>query len=393
MTGSMKKIVFCLQTMVLGGVEKELIAVLKKIHGDFDITLLLLHLEDTEIIKEIPDGVKIQVVGIDKTYYLGSTAALIRQRVKRGRFAEAASVALKRSLRIGMSASNLNFDEIPPLAGSYDVAICYHIHSPLALRYVAEKIRAQKKIGWIHNDFYVTGYPIHRLKKYVTAYDEFVAVSKKVEREFRSLCPWYRGGISTAYNYLDADEIRARSKCAIEDRVFLQEQSTKILTIGRFVEQKGIDQAILVCAKLKERHLNFHWFLIGYGPLEHTYRELIEQYDVADRFTILGKKENPYPYINSCEIYVQPSRHEAFPLVPMEAKILRTPVICTNYDGADEQVNNGVDGMIVPLNDVPALCEAISCLIASPETRERFSRELEKWSADDDLQRIIHHFV
>ena len=56
-----KKLVFCLQTMALGGVEKELITVLDQIHHNYDITLLLLYSEDREIIKDIPSGVKLQI--------------------------------------------------------------------------------------------------------------------------------------------------------------------------------------------------------------------------------------------------------------------------------------------------------------------------------------------
>lgn len=388
----MKKIVFCLQTMVLGGVEKELITVLKHIHGDYDITLLLLYPEDAEILKEIPTGVKIRVIGIDKGYYCGSTADLIKQRLRRGYVSEAAAIALKRCLKLGMGPSNTNIADIPAPEEVYDTAVCYHIHSPLMLKYVAERVKAHKKVAWIHNDFHVSRYPIQRLKKYVAQYDEFVAVSKKVEYEFRECCPWYQGGISTAYNYLDAKEITALSTAGIDDPVFLHEKNVRILTVGRFSEQKGIDLAIAVCAMLKKKNLAFHWFLIGYGELESDYRKMIEAYDVTDCLTILGRKANPYPYIKNCDISVQPSRHEAYPLVIMEAKILRKPIVCTDFDGADEQISNGRNGIIVPLNDAHALTEALTKLICSTEAREALSQELEKWSPEDELREIVKHF-
>lgn len=388
----MKKIVFCLQTMTLGGVEKELITVLKQIHNQFDITLLLLHLEDHDILTEIPDDVKIINIGIEKDYYYGSTLSLVNQRIKRGKFVEAANIALKWCLRIGTTGSNINTKAIPALEDEFDIAICYHIHSPLMFKYVTDKINAKKKIAWIHNDFYVTGYPIQRLKKYVVAYDEFVAVSKKVEREFRERCPWYCGDISTAYNYLDAEEIFELSKEEINDLVFLNEKEVKILTVGRFSEQKGIDIAIKTAALLKKNNLKFHWFLIGYGELEEVYRNLIKEYDVSDCFTILGRKENPYPYIRNCDIYVQTSRHEAYSLVMIEAKILRKPIVCTDFDGADEQIENDVNGIIVPLNDIKVLSEAISGLIMEPKIRENFAKQLDKWSQGEVLQEIVKHF-
>ena len=389
----MKKIVFCLQRMTLGGVEKELIAVLKKIHNDFDITLLLLYQEDSEILKDIPDTVKIKILNIDKDYFCGSVTELAKKRIKRGAFFEAAAIVAKRFLRIGMTGTNINISGIPGLDDTFDVAVCYHIHSPIMLKYVAQKITAKKKVAWIHNDFYTTKYPIQRLKKYIVLYDEFVAVSQKVEHEFRIFCPWYRGGISTAYNYLDADEVIELAQEPVEEQQYRNEKNVILLTVGRFSEQKGIDLAIQACSMLKKAKLKFHWFLIGYGELEDLYRKLIKEHDVSDYFTILGKKTNPYPYIKQCDISVQPSRHEAYPLVLMEAKILKRPIVCTDFDGADEQIDSGINGIIVPVNDVNALSEEVAKLIVSEEKRSSLSKALEQWQADDDLKEIVKHFA
>jgi glycosyltransferase involved in cell wall biosynthesis len=388
----MKKIVFCLQTMVLGGVEKELITVLKKIHKDFDITLLLLYPEDLEILKEIPESVKIRFVNIDKTYYCSGTVSVVKQRLKKGKLFEACGIALKRLLRIGITGANVSLKAIPVFPESFDIAICYHIHSPLAVRYVVEKVRADKKIAWIHSAFFNSGYPVQRLKKYIVGYDEFVSVSRSVEREFRALCPWYRGGVSTTHNYLDADEIRELSKEPVDDPAYLREKDMRILTVGRFSDEKGIDLAIIASAYMKKMGLRFHWFVVGYGDLEETYRKLIAEHDVGDCFTLLGRKSNPYPYIKNCDVQVQPSRHEAYPLVLMEAKILKRPIVCANFDGADEQIENGVTGAIVPLNDPKAIAEELSRLIRFPEIRDGFVQELEKWSPEDDLKEIVRHF-
>lgn len=388
----MKKILFCLQAMALGGVEKELITVLKKIQDQFDVTLLVLYKDDESVLAEVPESVKIVSLDIDKNYYCSGMAGLVSQRIKKGKIIEATSMLTKRLLGIGLSAANTNIDGISELEGMYDVAICYHIHSPLMLKYTALKVKAKKKIGWIHNDFYASGYKIQRLKTYVSAYDEFVAVSKKVEDEFRQSCPWYQGGVSTAYNYMDDQEIVERSEDPVDEEIFLAEKEVKLLTVGRFTEQKGIDMAIEVAAMLKKEKVKFHWFLIGHGELEATFRRLIQKFSVADCFTILGRKTNPYPFIKNCDIYVQPSRHEAFGLAVKEAKILKKPIVCTNFNGADEQIENGKNGIIVPVNDPVALCNALGDLINSPEARKALTKSLECWQVEDDLKEIVKHF-
>lgn len=388
----MKKLLFCLQTMNMGGVEKELITVLKKIYDDYDITLLLLYQEDRKILADIPEQVNQVCLNIDKRYYVGSSWDLMKKRIRKGRMFEAVGIACKRALKIGMTGSNISFVDIPAYDDSFDTAICYHIHSPLLLKYVVEKVDAKKKIAWIHNDFFTSGYPVQQLRKLVVAYDEFVAVSRKVENEFRTLCPWYQGKISTAYNYMDADEILTLSQITVDDSAYFHKKCAKILTIGRFTDQKGIDYAIEATAMLKKDDIDFHWFLIGYGELENKYHQLIEKYGVADRFTILGKKTNPYPYLKDCDIYVQPSRHEAYPLTIMEAKILKRPILCTNFDGADEQIENGVNGIIVPVNDVDALFKEVKKMVLSEETRIKLAENLQNWNITDELEKIVSHF-
>lgn len=66
---------------------------------------------------------------------------------------------------------------------------------------------------------------------------------------------------------------------------------------------------------------------------------------------ILGKKDNPYPYIKACDYYIQPSRYEGKAVTVREAQILDKPVIITDFPTAKSQLNNGVDGVIVPLDN------------------------------------------
>lgn len=66
---------------------------------------------------------------------------------------------------------------------------------------------------------------------------------------------------------------------------------------------------------------------------------------------ILGKKENPYPYIKFCDWYIQPSKFEGKAVTVQEAQILNKPVIITDYATSQSQLKNGIDGVIVPLDN------------------------------------------
>lgn len=69
----------------------------------------------------------------------------------------------------------------------------------------------------------------------------------------------------------------------------------------------------------------------------------------------LGKNLNPYPYICRCDLYVQPSRYEGKCVSVKEAQMLRKPVVITNYATANSQVENGVDGIIVTMDNEKCL--------------------------------------
>ena len=84
---------------------------------------------------------------------------------------------------------------------------------------------------------------------------------------------------------------------------------------------------------------------------------------------VLGKKKNPYPYIKSCDIYIQPSRYEGKAVTVREAQMLNRPVIITNFSTARSQLKNGIDGLIVPIDNV-GCAEGIIKLIKDSKMRQ-----------------------
>lgn len=87
---------------------------------------------------------------------------------------------------------------------------------------------------------------------------------------------------------------------------------------------------------------------------------------MQDSVIILGKKDNPYPYIKECDLYVQPSRYEGKCVAVREAQMLGKPVVITNYATSAGQLENGVDGIIVPL-DNEACAKGIADVLNNPK--------------------------
>ena len=130
----------------------------------------------------------------------------------------------------------------------------------------------------------------------------------------------------------------------------------RLLSVGRFCTAKNYDNVPDICRRLRNTGVDAKWYIIGYGGSEELIRSKIREAGMEEHVILLGKKENPYPYIKACDIYVQPSRYEGKSVTVREAQILCKPVAVTAYPTASSQIKDGVDGVIVPLDNEGCAC-------------------------------------
>lgn len=228
----------------------------------------------------------------------------------------------------------------------YDLAISFLTPHFVVLN----NVRAKKKMGWIHTDYTRIQVDVEAELKMWERLDYIGSISEEVGKRFCEVFPALESKLVLIENILNTDFIRSRAK---EEAVSLCEDASvvKLLTIGRFSPQKKMEDIPFLCRRIREKGIDVRWFIIGYGSkeIEEVVRENAEKEGVVEHVVILGKKENPYPYIKACDIYVQPSRYEGKSITVREAQILCKPVIITNYPTALSQVQDGVDGVIVPM--------------------------------------------
>ena len=182
-------------------------------------------------------------------------------------------------------------------------------------------------------------------------YDQIVSISNAVTEAFLSVLPELKEKVIVIENMMpekliakQADEFSVKDEMPDDGRV-------KLLSIGRFSYAKNFDQIPDLCSRILNQGLNIVWYIIGYGGDEQLIKDKINEYHMQDHVIILDKKENPYPYIKACDYYVQPSRYEGNSVSVHEAQILNKPVIITEYATARDQITDGVDGFIVPMDN------------------------------------------
>lgn len=181
-------------------------------------------------------------------------------------------------------------------------------------------------------------------------FDYIVAVSQECKNAFLSKYPSLEEKIIVMENITSPEFIKKQSLEKIDD--FKKEKGLfKLLSVGRFDEAKGFDNAIKALRILHDRgYKNIKWYVIGYGRDEELLKNLIKENNLEDSFILLGKKVNPYPYMKECDLYVQPSRYEGKAVTVTEAQILGKAVMITNYTTAKSQINNIYDGYISELS-------------------------------------------
>ncbi len=230
----------------------------------------------------------------------------------------------------------------------YDLAISY-----LQPHYIVlEKVRAAKKVCWIHTDYACIGVDVQQEIGMWNAYDSIVSISEDVTNSFLSVFPSLKNKILLLKNILSADFV-CRRTLEIEEKEVRKEMPeaegvVNLLSVGRFCYAKNYDNVPDICRRIINKGCRVCWYLIGYGSDEELIRKKIKEAGVENSVVILGKKANPYPYIKACDIYVQPSRFEGNSVTVREAQILAKPVVITAYPTSGSQVEDGQDGFIVP---------------------------------------------
>lgn len=266
----------------------------------------------------------------------------------------------------------------------YDVAISF-----LTPHYIVrDKVKANKKIAWIHTDYSTTNNDVESELKMWSIYDNIISISNDVTSAFLTKFPSLENKIVYIENILSKEFIDEQANL-IDVSKEMDNSSIKLLSIGRFSEAKKFDEVPQIASIIKSKGIDFKWYLIGYGGDEELIRSKIAEFNMEDTVIILGKKDNPYPYIKACDIYLQPSRYEGKAVTVHEALILNKPIIITNYPTAHSQLTDGFDGVIVPM-DIEGSANEIARVIKDKELQQRLISNMQStnYSNESEIEKL-----
>lgn len=274
---------------------------------------------------------------------------------------------------------------VEPLQKNYDLAIGFF--RPFDL--IIEKVHATKKVGWIHTDYYHAGENLENIERDYARLDAIAAVSEDCAKGFASLFPRLQERIVTIENILSAPYVIRESKAPITTDEMPDDGCIRLLTVGRFSPQKNMVNIPDICSRIRKKGLDVKWYLIGYGAEEEKIRREIQNTGMQDYVIIMGKKDNPYPYMAQSDVYVQPSNYEGKSVCVREAQMLCKPVVITDYDTSGSQLQDGVDGLIVPLNNAECASGIIS-LLQDPDRMKELAQNCSQrdYSNSSEIKKI-----
>ncbi|RWS41897.1 glycosyltransferase [Bacillus mycoides] len=374
-----KNILFVINNLNCGGAEKALISLLETINYSMYNVDLFLFKHEGLFFRKIPPQVNLLEEPYEYQYFDMPIKKAIIDCIKKGRI----DIALARLCAGYIFKSEQNrvrceqmvwkyiSKSLRGIDKNYDVAIGYLEKNPVY--FCVDKVKAKKKIGFIHNDYDELGMDSKIDSGYFAKLDSIVTVSRECANVLKERFPMYKKKVKVMYNIVSSNMI---NKMSLE-KIDMKDKGIKIISVGRLNYQKGFEMAIEACKKLEGDGYKITWYVVGEGEERVNLEKMIEENDLKGKFILLGIKENPYPYIREANIYVQPSRFEGKSIAIDEAKILHKPIVITNFSTAKDQIKNKENGIIVEM-DPHAISEGIKKLIDNEELRNKLTSNLSK---------------
>lgn len=390
---SKKKIIFFIGSMIAGGVEKSLVELLNVL--DYEKYIVTVCLKDNSgdmrelinpkaIIKLWDDNctMSTQKVLISQfcRFQLWQGLIGIFNRILARKYRNFYELGIWYSVKCMAPIDN----EI------YDYAIAYHDGDNHVVANTIYRIRAKRKILWVHSRVIREENLLNFYDREYAKFNYVICVSETVRQFFEGKYPKAAKRTLVIHNCINSQMIRKLADGAVDD--ILEKES--ILTVGRLSKEKGQDMIPKTARLLLDMGYKLVWYVVGEGDLRKTIETEIVKYNVKNNVILLGAKLNPYPYMKLCDIYVQPSLSEGCCVAVEEAKILHKPMVVTGDPSFNEQITNGVTGMIATGKSPEALCVCIAKLLESNELREKIVKNLQnkEYNNHEEMQVLYDIF-
>lgn len=375
----------------MGGLERVLIEVLQNIDKEkYNLTLVIDddcgegNIFEKDIPKEIPYYFLKSQKLIAKTNYY-------KERRKNLFF----KLMYNIYMNIETHIKSENLRKLIKKLGEIDVFIDYDAGST---KYI-EKVKANKKIVWIHNsipNLKKSESKIKRFGKRLEKYDKIVAICDEMKEELKEIYPNLKNKITRIYNPFNFSRILSLR----DDKSELNEENIEMLednycvAISRLdTVQKDYETLLKAFQILKLKGINKKLYIVGDGPSKEEIANIIKKYDLLDQVKLIGRFKNPYVWLNNADFFIHSSKYEGFGLVLVEAAILDKLVISSNCPvGPTEILENGKSGILFNVGDSKELANIIEKIVINPKLKDKYIQNMELKRKEFSKETILREY-
>lgn len=271
-----------------------------------------------------------------------------------------------------------------------------HIWNPASGRYAYMAAKSTKipLITTEHDPFKLSAIKDLFKKYQLKTVSKIITVSQENAKTLKSLYPNQANKIQTIHNGIDTTWWQSQllrftdgDYQEIKEKIFHARLNTLIITcIAELHERKGQKYLIQAIAEITNQFPNTKLVLVGDGPDKENLYDLVKKMDLQRHVTFTGKSKEIPAILKASDIFVLPSRREAFGLVNLEAMMIPLPIVASNVGGIPEVVEDGKTGILVKPENHTELAKALKILIENEKIREGLAeagkkRVMENFSA------------
>jgi len=345
----MKKIMLIVPSLIRGGVERVISTLSIELSKYFEVYIVIYH-----------GPIEYEIKG-----------KLINLETPTGSFGRKIKNIFYRVVKLKILIKKISPDFIVSFMGN--------LQPILTFEPVIVSIRTNPDSSHLYKKFLLkTVYKLPNVKRIITCSSE---IEKKLNNNYSLK------NTKTIYNPIDLELVKQK---LIAPKPF---EFDYVLAVGRLSRSKGFDILIKSFAKSDLKNI-VKLVILGEGKERKKLEMLILELNLGTQVLLLGKVDNPFIYMNYAKFFILSSRYEGFANVLLEALSCQTPVIAANCEtGPSEIIENGRNGLLVPVADEEALKEAMEKLFNDRALYERLKANTGRSLGRFDVKNIAKEWI
>ena len=278
--------------------------------------------------------------------------------------------------RFTKCAEVVNLNEIESI--NVDTFITCSAHYNLVE--AVKKVHAEKTILWIHHLVNVETTVLAR-KEETDKLDSVITVSNTTAKTLKEVFPNLKNKIKAIYNIIDEDEIKNSADKPLKKKLKLSNE-LNLVTVSRVCKEKGFERMIHLAKFLREKNINFKWFIIGGNYYKDEFNRIKKLYEeFKENFEWFGFIDNPHNIVKQCDYSVLLSDDETWGLVLTEAMMIGVPCITSDFKVAFEQIKDQNNGIILSNELTDTYSERIDDII---NNKDKYKKAVKNFKYKND---------